>query len=224
MHMHLHPWALDDDVLDGDRMMTRRTSDCFLTYDGMIVIHSDVRFLSDCRRPTGNRSSSLRIQKLSKLGGGDTIDHDTIHSTIHTTKTLIPVYPTYGLISFVASKDTYEPLHFRPVRKQAREKKRRSDRGDPARIAQLETCRRPPPAIRLPLLVSYLDNETTDRPYGGRALGRFRDLRARQLHRHRRQPAKRRINMNPRHRPLRKSQNRARCSRHSPSSLQNSPT
>jgi hypothetical protein len=55
---------------------------------------------------------------------GDTIDHDTIHSTIHTTKTLIPVYPAYGLISFVASKDTYEPLHFRPVRKQAREKKK----------------------------------------------------------------------------------------------------
>lgn len=69
--------------------MTRRISDCFLTYDGMIVIHSDVRFL---RRPNGNRSSSLRVQKLSKLGGGDTIDHDTIHSTIHTTKILIPVY------------------------------------------------------------------------------------------------------------------------------------
>lgn len=46
-------------------------------------------------RTETDRPLSQSSKVVIKLGGGDTIDHDTIHSTIHTTKTIIPVYQTY---------------------------------------------------------------------------------------------------------------------------------
>lgn len=57
-----------------------------------------------------------KVQKLLKFGGGDMIDHDTIHSTIRNQHGIDTSPSDLLAISFLVSKDTHDPLHLRPVR------------------------------------------------------------------------------------------------------------